>query len=112
MLRMVRVETEREYEELWRAFNNELIDEPFLPKGYYQEEHVHLSMTPEFKMIADKKMEMVRGNRGKEDVEMLHRGHSEEGKDNGEEHWEEGSERGLLGGTHNETMVAYGTINR
>merc|ERR1712176_17958 len=34
MLKMVRVETEREYEELWKEYNKELVREPFLPAKY------------------------------------------------------------------------------
>ena len=34
MLRMIRVEVERDYEELWKEYNKELLGEPFLPKKY------------------------------------------------------------------------------
>ena len=55
MLKMVRVETEREYEELWRAYNKELLGEPFLPSKYKVKEDTNFTMTPEFTIIVKKK---------------------------------------------------------
>ena len=51
MLKMVRVETERDYEELWKEYNKELLGEPFLPSRYKVKEDTNFSMTPEFTMI-------------------------------------------------------------
>ena len=34
MLRMIRCESDREYEELWKEYNKEILAEPFLPKRY------------------------------------------------------------------------------
>jgi hypothetical protein len=59
MLKMVRVETEREYEELWKEYNKELLGEPFLPSKFKVKEDTNFSMTPEFKIIvAQKKAEV------------------------------------------------------
>ena len=55
MLKMVRVETEREYEELWKAYNKELLGEPFLPAKYRVQENTNFTMTPEFTMIVKQK---------------------------------------------------------
>lgn len=55
MLKMVRVETEREYEELWKAYNKELLGEPFLPAKYRVKEDTNFTMTPEFTIIVKQK---------------------------------------------------------
>ena len=55
MLKMVRVETEREYEELWKEYNKELLSEPFVPHKYKVKEDTNFTMTPEFTMIVKKK---------------------------------------------------------
>ena len=55
MLKMVRVETEREYEELWKAYNKELLGEPFLPAKYKVKEDTNFTMTPEFTIIVKQK---------------------------------------------------------
>ena len=51
----VRVETERDYEELWKEYNKELLGEPFLPKKFKVEEEINFSMTPEFSLIVREK---------------------------------------------------------
>jgi hypothetical protein len=60
MLKMVRVETEREYEELWKDFDKELLTEPFLPEKYKVEEETEFCMSPEFLMVVAKKEADVR----------------------------------------------------
>ena len=59
MLKMVRVETERNYEELWKEYNKELLGEPFLPKKFQVKMDTEFSMTPEFQLIVNQKMEEV-----------------------------------------------------
>lgn len=60
MMRMVRCETEAEYEELWRELNNAMMDEPFLPKKFISDDiEVDWSITPELQVvIAEKEHEM------------------------------------------------------
>ena len=55
MLKMVRVETERNYEELWKEYNKELLGEPFLPSKYKVKEDTEFSMSPEFLMVVARK---------------------------------------------------------
>lgn len=59
MLKMVRVETERDYEELWKEYNKELLGEPFLPKKFQVKMDTEFSMTPEFQILVNQKMEEV-----------------------------------------------------
>ena len=59
MLRMVRVETERDYEELWKEYNKELMAEPFLPKKFKVKEETKFGMTPEFTLIVKAKEDEV-----------------------------------------------------
>jgi len=59
MLKMVRCEGEREYEELWKEYNKELLGEPFLPKRYKVKADTNLTMSPEFSLLILKKEEMV-----------------------------------------------------
>lgn len=60
MMRMVRCETEPEYEELWRELNSAMMDEPFLPKKFISDDiEVDWSITPELQVvIAEKEQEM------------------------------------------------------
>lgn len=63
MLRMVRVESEREYEELWKEYNKELLQEPFLPENQLVEENTFFAMSPEFTLVVRAKLnEMVEFN--------------------------------------------------
>jgi len=55
MLKMVRVETERHYEELWREFNKEMVVEPFLPPRYQKGVDPTFSMSPEFTLLVSMK---------------------------------------------------------
>jgi len=55
MLKMVRVETDRNYEELWGEYNKELIGEPFLPSKYKVKADTHFTMSPEFMLVVKKK---------------------------------------------------------
>ena len=58
MLKMVRVETERDYEELWKEYNKEMVVEPFLPDSYRTTADPDFSMAPEFTIVvAAKKAE-------------------------------------------------------
>ena len=95
MLRMVRVETEREYEELWKTFNHELLNEPFLPQSFQEQEHVHLGMTPEFQLIVQCKVNLVLENGGDIDGGMCNLHDSDGEEDEIFEH---------------STVVKYGTL--
>ena len=55
MLKLVRVETERDYEELWKEYNKELLGEPFLPSKFKVKEDTNFSMTPEFQIVVAQK---------------------------------------------------------
>ena len=55
MLKMVRVETERDYEELWKEYNKELLGEPFLPAEYKVPDETEFSMSPEFLLVVARK---------------------------------------------------------
>ena len=76
MLKMVRVETEREYEELWREYNKEMITEPFLPHKYKVKDNADFAMTPEFDLIVKQKENEVE--------EMVERLEGSEAGDKGE----------------------------
>ena len=60
MLKMVRVESERAYEELWKEYNKELLAEPFLPSKFKVKDDTEFSMSPEFLMVVAKKEADVR----------------------------------------------------
>jgi hypothetical protein len=51
MLKMVSVETEREYEELWKEYNKELLREPFLPAKFKVKDKTEFSMSPRLQMV-------------------------------------------------------------
>ena len=55
MMKMVRCETEKEYEQLWKDYNKVLSDEPFLPKKFAVKEDSVYSMTPELIEVIQKK---------------------------------------------------------
>ena len=55
MLKMVRVETERNYEELWKEYNKELLGEPFLPSKFRVKDNTAFSMSPEFQIVVAQK---------------------------------------------------------
>ena len=59
MMRMVRCETEKEYEALWREYNKALSDEPFLPKKFAMKEDFKYSMTPELMEVILEKDKIV-----------------------------------------------------
>ena len=59
MLRMVRCETEREYEELWKEYNKAIIAEPFLPKKFVVGCDMPYTMTPELVILIDEKEDEV-----------------------------------------------------
>ena len=56
---MVRCETEKEYEALWREYNKALSDEPFLPKKFAMKEDFKYSMTPELMEVILEKDKIV-----------------------------------------------------
>ena len=60
MMKMVRCETERDYEDLWRELNKAMMDEPFLPKKYIKDNvDMDWTKTPELQMvIAEKEQEL------------------------------------------------------
>ena len=55
MTRMIRCESEREYEELWKEYNKALMGEPFLPKKLVVNCTVDYTMTPELTHIIREK---------------------------------------------------------
>ena len=59
MMKMVRCETEKEYEQLWKDYNKVLSDEPFLPKKFAVKEDFEYSMTPELMEVIQKKDKIV-----------------------------------------------------
>ena len=59
MMKMVRCETEKEYEQLWKDYNKVLSDEPFLPKKFAVKEDSVYSMTPELMEVIQKKDKIV-----------------------------------------------------
>ena len=59
MLRMVRVETERDYEEMWKEYNKELLDEPFLPSGSRVGDDAAFSISPELQIVIAEKKQML-----------------------------------------------------
>ena len=60
MLKMVRVELERDYEELWKEYNKEILSEPFLPSKFKVIDDPEFSMSPEFLMVVSQKEAEVR----------------------------------------------------
>ena len=68
MMKMVRCETEREYEDLWRELNKAMMDEPFLPKKYVKDNvDMDWTKTPELQMvIAEKEQELEEDRKRKE----------------------------------------------
>ena len=59
MMKMVRCETEKDYEALWREYNKALSDEPFLPKKFAMKEDFDYSMTPELMEVIREKDKIV-----------------------------------------------------
>ena len=61
MLKMLRVETEREYEELWKDYDKKLLDEPYIPVKYKVEKNAEFCMSEEFLVVVARKEADVRG---------------------------------------------------
>ena len=59
MLRMIRCETEREYEELWKEYNKSIVTEPFVPKRFAVGCDIPYSMTPELVLVIEEKEQEV-----------------------------------------------------
>ena len=59
MLRMIRCETESEYEELWREYNKVIVSEPFVPKKFVVDCDIPYTMTPELIIVIDEKEDEV-----------------------------------------------------
>ena len=55
MMKMVRCETEPEYEKLWEDYNKSLSNEPFLPQKFEVKDDFDFSMTPELMMVLSDK---------------------------------------------------------
>ena len=51
MMRMIRCESDKEYEELWKEYNKQILDEPFLPSKYKVKVQQEYSMTPELMVV-------------------------------------------------------------
>ena len=71
MLKMVRVETDRHYEELWREYNKEMVVEPFLPLKYRKTEDTDFSMSPEFSLLVALKGTTVKEALKKYEVKVV-----------------------------------------
>ena len=61
MLKMLRVETDRQYVELWKEYNKEMVAEPFLPPSYAVQDDTYFSMTPEFTVVMTQKEGKIGG---------------------------------------------------
>ncbi|XP_066929061.1 uncharacterized protein [Clytia hemisphaerica] len=76
MMRMVRAETEREYEELWRELNKALVEEPSVStSGKKNNQVMTWSITPELLLvIGEKEHEVVKtlGEDAFDNAEMAH----------------------------------------
>ena len=61
MMRMVRAETEREYEELWRELNKALLEEPSVSYSGSQKDKQDMtwSITPELLLVIGEKEQEV-----------------------------------------------------
>ena len=59
MMKMIRCETDQEYESLWEQYNKLLMTEPFLPNKYKVAVNAEYSMTPELTILISKKEEAV-----------------------------------------------------
>ena len=59
MTRMVRCETERDYEELWNEYNKAILGEPFLPKKFVVACDMPHTMTPELMILVAEKEDEV-----------------------------------------------------
>ena len=70
MLRMIRCETDSEYEELWKEYNKVIMNEPFLPKKYQVAVKQEYSMTPELMIIIYHKEDMVEEALADEDIDL------------------------------------------
>ena len=60
MMKMVRVETEREYKELWKEYGKELLGEPFLPAKYKVKADTDFTMSSEFVLLVATKEAEIR----------------------------------------------------
>ena len=54
-MKMVRCETEEEYEELWSDYTKALQGEPFVPKKFEVDDDFEFTMTPELQILVRKK---------------------------------------------------------
>ena len=66
-MRMIRCETEKEYEELWKELNKQLLNEPFLPSKYKVKVDQDYSVTPELMKLMQEKQVGIEC--GKDEVE-------------------------------------------
>ena len=72
MLKMVRAESEREYEDLWKDLNLALADEPMVPKRYAAPIAIDFTMTPELLAVAnEKEIELGEFNQVDEDEDVV-----------------------------------------
>ena len=66
MMKMIRCETEPEYEELWREMNKIMIDEPFIPEEFANKEYeIDWTMTPELRLVIAARNDEIDGALGK-----------------------------------------------
>ena len=59
-MRMIRCETERDYEELWNEYNKIILVEPFVPSKFAKSCDVPYTMTPELIIVIGEKDEEVK----------------------------------------------------
>ena len=66
MMKMVRCETEPEYEELWREMNRIMIEAPFISKKISKREmEIYWSITPELQLVIAERNDEIDGALGK-----------------------------------------------
>ena len=58
-MRMIRCESDYHYEELWKEFNSQLLNAPFLPEKKKLDVENQYSMTPELGDVIKKKDEYI-----------------------------------------------------
>ena len=59
MMRMVRCESDKEYENLWTEYNKTILNEPFLPAKYVVSTDATFGISPELFSVIEKKEEEI-----------------------------------------------------
>merc|ERR1712227_418864 len=80
MMQMIRCENDKDYEDLWKTYNKEILREPFLPKKFASKANTEYSMTPELMILIDKKEDMVEAALNDEDDDDKNDDNNSEGE--------------------------------